>query len=568
MSNPESYRKGPDDPDFGESDQPEPAESSTRAAVSVEDNGKQLQITQETADGLHKSLNISALEERKKRKRNRDRIVRSRTPRRLTPPDGTIDPFRIPMAEPDSPGILAQVQRNAAIPVAEMDPADNPSRFKEEIEPSQKMPELLERAHEKIYRAGHTYLDVQPLSDKMEVGLRRFLYKHLNTATALRIKLVQCMMRQQQFFLEQEILREQVTDTRTYYETSAMFKAFLAGRIVLETQALNAGFTNVKDFLFDHNNNPKRIMSIGPADGDAVRGIHKVRRALKSLAEFQHLIDRPSPILKRTAREVMAKVQDKQISTREFYTDEDLFSVDITQTFPEILWCEKNIQAVSADAGSDDLVGLHKVGKVRPEHRGEKPRQTLDLKEGSIDQFLAYNVLDRVQDHHAVYRNVKKLAKHGARFQFALPVHVTNINTVGETITHWDPREDKRALWMAPDETDAIFYMFLDFRMSGLIVDRLSMQPYVSLNPECIVDFADKLRAIGKEELERRLRRKDGSLAPQHKQILANLFGEQYPEEEIAPTFIFQDADMVLFPEIYDLIFFSGYVDKDYPTGY
>lgn len=570
MSNPESYRKGPDDSDFADPDHPKPAESSTRATATVEphdSDDKQLEITKETANGLHGAINRNALKAREKRKGKKDGIIRSNTPRKMTPPDGTRAHYGIELAQPDSPGILAQVERKAAIPVSEMDPVDNPNRFKEEINPTQQLPELLEEAHAKIYMAGHTYVDVQPLSDKMEVGLRRFLYKHLNSATAVRIKLVQCLMRQQKFFLDQGILREPITDTESYYEASALFKTFLAGRIVMETMALNAGFPTVKDFLFDKDNNPSRIMSIGPADGDAVRGIHKVRKALKSLAEFQHLIDAPSPIRKRSAREAMAKVTGEQIMTREFYADEDLITVDITKAFPEILWCEKNIQAISADASDPNLVGMHKVGKKRPEQRVDRPKQTLELEEGTIDQFMAYNVLDRVQDHHEVYRNIKKLAKPGARFQFALPVHITNINTVGDTITHWDPSRDKRALWMSPDETDAIFYMFLDFRMSGLIVDRLSMQPYASLNPECIVDFADKLRTIGKQELEKRLAKKDGTLARQHMQILANLFGEDYPEYDIRPSFVFQDSDLVLFPEIYDLVFFSGYVDKDYPTA-
>ncbi len=568
MSNSEkSSKNAPDDredaPDNGEST----GSLLTKAAVVPdEDNCEDLMVTEATYNGVHRAIDQDAIV-RKRKKTKKGTILRGRTPRRMTPLGGTQTPSQLEPAESDSPQILREVERSTAIPVSN-DPTDDPNRFKEKIEPSQELPGLLERAHEKIYRAGHTYLDVQPLSDKMEVGLRRFLYKHLNTATAVRIKLVQSMMRQQQFFLDQGILREPITDTKSYYDTSALFKTFLSGRIVMETMALNAGYSTVKDFLFDKDNNPSRIMCIGPADGDAVRGIHKVRRTLKSLSEFQHLIDTPSRILKRNAREAMAKVQDRQISTTDFYTDRDLISIDITTAFPEILWCERNIQAVSADAADPDFIGTHKVGKKRPEQRVDKPKRTLDLTEGSIDQIIAYNVLDRVQDHYAVYRNIKKMAKPGARFQFALPVHITNINTVGETITHWDLGHDKRSLWMSPDEADAIFYMFLDFRMNGLIVDRLSMQPYASLNPECMVDFADKLRTIGREELERRLRNNDGTLANEHMQILANLFDVEYPEADIVPRFVFQDCDLVLFPEIYDLIFFSGYVDKDYPTGY
>ncbi len=570
MSNSEeSFSKDPDDRDEC-SDNDGPAESSTRVAVAPEtgdEHSEALMITKEAVNGVHRAVDMEALARRKRQKR-KDKILRGRTPRRLTPSEGTKIPCSVQLAEPDSPQILTEVERNGAIPVSNFDATDDPNRFKIEIEPVQEIPGLLEEAHEKIYLAGHTYVDVQALSDKMEVGLSRFLYKHLNSATAVRIKLVQCMMRQQKFFLEQGILREPITDTESYYETSALFKTFLAGRIVMETMALNAGFPTVKDFLFDKDNDPRKIMSIGPADGDAVRGIHKVRRALKSLAEFQHLIDTPSPIRKRRAREAMAKVTGEQIMTREFYADEDLISLDITKAFPEILWSERNIQAISGDAADPNMVGMHEVGKKRPEPRLDKPRRKVELAEGTIDQFLAYNVLDRVQDHHAVYRNIKRLAKPGARFQFALPVNITNINTVGDTITHWDPSRDKRALWMSPDETDAIFYMFLDFRMSGLIVDRLSMQPYASLNPECMVDFADKFRQIGKEELERRLMKKNGTLASQHMQILANLFDVDYPEGEIKPTFVFQDSDLVLFPEIYDLVFFSGYIDKDYPTVY
>lgn len=439
--------------------------------------------------------------------------------------------------------------------------------------PTVPAPKILEEA---VQRINFSYpeaspVEVQMLSEHSEQGIDRFLDKHLNTGTAKRTVHTRELLNLYENFpkltnfdspeyqllkrLMDKLLAGYNSDTKSYYELTAVMKALLSGRIVLQTLALVNGHDTVKDLLIGEDQKLTRICSIGPGDGDILRGIYKARRFLIALLKIRDKIAETGRVVKRDAYTVIDGEVLKFVDTG-FYYDPALLGIELTDSFPEILWSEKNIQAISCDAGSPDLFGAHKIGK--------RIRGVVKLSESSFDQIIAIQVLDRVPDRLTVYDNMKRAAKPGARFTFGLLTQITNVNNVGRKIVHWDENTDLRQLWLHPDPVMAIYYQHHDLMANGFRADRIAMQKYVSLNPECEVDNAENLRRR-KDELEEKYF-KDGNGEKIHIQILANIFGCAYPEVGIEPTGIFEDDDVVMFPEVGDHTIFSGPIDKDAPT--
>jgi hypothetical protein len=448
------------------------------------------------------------------------------------------------------------------------------------ILPGVPAPQVLQDALTLIKAApGGESVKIQQLSRESEVGIQRFLDKHLNTATARRVltarELLQLLNKIQSVDIDSPelksfseamkiIFRGFENTTKGYYEFVAQLKAQLNGRIVSETLALMNHYLTVADYLRHPDNTPRRICSIGPGDGDALRGAHKIRRIVQAFQKVTDHIKQRGYVKKGKTYDVIDQAVAEQVMPV-FYFDPALLGVDITDTYPETLWSERNIQAISCDAGSPDLVGKHKIGKKRRTILNPTQKNRfIDVNEGEWDQFLLLQVLDRVPDRLAIYDNIKRLASPGARFTLSLPVEITSENNVGGRIVHWDKSTDPRNLWIHPHPERAIFYQYLDIAMNGLKVDVIGMQKYISLNPECEIDFADNLRRR-KKELEEKYC-KDGKGERIHLQILANLFNCSYPEHGIEPTFIFDDEDAVMFPEVHDVTLFSGVVDKDADT--
>lgn len=511
--------------------------------------------------------------------------------RKSVPPE-----FQIKLAEDPT-----DISRNSERP----DDEKESKKYTKIIKPTIDPPEILLDAVDLIraqFRGAEDF-EIQPLSEHSKLGVERFLDKHLNSTTASRVNDVRQALdmykkisalkqtddeksRAALSFLKELGLLKYIEEylgplydstTKTYYELLGTKKAYYGGRIATQTMALCAGFDTVADFLFNKDNTPRRIVSIGPGDGDAIRGIQKARRSIIPLFYVRERIAILGRLSKGRNINLLDKVIERQTAPA-FYFDSDLLGIDITAIYPEVLWSERNMQAICADACDENLFRTYKIGKERDKQlRDSRKSRYIELVENDWDQIIAYMMLDRVRDRIALYKNIKKLAKPGAQFQFSLPTNITNTNELGAGIVHWDKNRDKRTLWMHPDPAWAIKYMYDDLFLNGFIPRRISMQKYASMNPECLVGCARDLRGSTKEEREEKRKSleekfyKDDRGAIYHLQILANLFEHTYPhpdnpDQQIEPAFVFSDNDLVMFPEIYDLVIFSGDIDKDSPT--
>jgi hypothetical protein len=195
--------------------------------------------------------------------------------------------------------------------------------------------------------------------------------------------------------------------------------------------------------------------------------------------------------------------------------------------------------------------------------------ESLTLKEGDFDQINGLLVVDRVPSLQAFCRNIRRLGRDGARFLIGLPDRVTNVGEVGETVTFWDRNSDERAGWIGPDPRQTTLNQFMDLWKNGLYTYWMSQQKYASLNPHCKVGIARNLRK-NSEQLEEEAEEAKANNDPFTLQIIADLLQEQYEftgdsgeKVVIVPKKVYEDGEIVLRPEIFNLNLFGGFLDTD-----
>jgi SAM-dependent methyltransferase len=385
------------------------------------------------------------------------------------------------------------------------------------------------------------------------------LYDHSKAQAEFRRKFWDRDIQGEIYRLQQSEATKNANDPESWYG----LRKYRGGRITVENAAQVLGWHNVFDMLFDENGVPKNVLEIGPGNGDLIRGIQKAKDTLGSRAEMIRYAAETQRNGQKTisVNKLQSEIRQRARNVNLNSVDPSLIAIDFIPGFCRSLQ-KLNIAAIPGDICGDinRLVGKHTLEKT--EQSGEHSEQ-VELALKSIDVFIMNFVGDRVEDIEKAIANIRRLAKDAegdkrSRFMMGGSYPFSSVSDSDSkspnipAVKFWDQTKDMRELWTG-DYKDpearkkAVVNAVLDLARSGLVVDRIAIQPtYEAYSPHCIIEKPGDL--VTKYTLEELLEKYEGT---DYEQVVRDAFAGNLAHSK----------ELVALPQIYKNVYlFGGYV--------
>lgn len=379
------------------------------------------------------------------------------------------------------------------------------------------------------------------------------LYDHKQAQEEFRRKFWDADIQRDIYHLQQSEATKNADDPERWYG----LRKYRGGRIMVENAAQVLGWHNVFDMLFHENGVPKNVLEIGPGNGDLIRGIQKAKEKMAGHAEQLRSLDEKN----ENGKKKTISVSKLRTEIRERARNVDLNSVDPTLIAIDFIpgFC-RSLQKLNIAAIPGDICG--DIGKIVGRHtleRTERSNEQVELALNSIDVFIMNFVGDRVSDIEAAIANIRRLAKKEegskrSRFMMGGSYPFSSISDSDSkspnipAVKFWDQTKDMRELWTGdykdPEaRKSAVVNAVLDLARSGLVVDRIAIQPtYEAYSPHCIIEKAGDLQK--KYTLEELLEK---YVDTDYEQTIRDVFEGKIQSEQI-----------VALPQIYKNVYLLG----------